>query len=532
MEDIPHIPECDMSRITQKNIALKLGISPSLVSRALSGKAGSIGGSIETTNLIIKTAKDLGYVPSAAARRMRGEGGPVIGVVIADIGDPFFAQAMSELIRQTHQRGYALAVAGFDRRVIDQRELSLLLEQDLSGLLIIGGGPIEWLGSHAGRHMTMVRIGSVQQATDIHQIGPDEAVGFLNLIRHLKSYGHQRIGFVGADHEVHRERLKLAQSLARKDGMICKRKHVAVGSDHVLKAGLDGGRKLIEQSGNDLPTAIICSSDTVAMGVMNVLVDRGIRIPGDISVTGFDDIMLSQLTSPPLTTLHQPLPDMIELALNTIISGKHMTAIAKLPLKLISRASTGSVTNHQSLPHRSSLRNRQPVHRTQTSVPAPRQVIVMGVSGCGKSSVGKKLAEKLGWKFVEGDDYHPASNVKKMSSGIPLNDDDRWPWLEVLREILTSAESRGESVVLSCSALRQVYRERLIHGLSNAHFIYLKGNRTTLLRNMKNRTGHFMKPGMLDSQLKTLEEPKNALTISCDLSVDEIVEIARKNIHE
>jgi len=155
-----------------------------------------------------------------------------------------------------------------------------------------------------------------------------------------------------------------------------------------------------------------------------------------------------------------------------------------------------------------------------------QQIIVMGVSGCGKSTIGTVLADKLGWRFLEGDEFHPAANIQKMSDGIPLTDEDRWPWLDVLNQEMVTAAKRGESVVLSCSALRQVYRDRLTNALPGARFIYLKGDREALLRNMSKRSGHFMKPGMLDSQLRTLEEPDNAMVYPCDGPIDDITEKA------
>lgn len=155
-----------------------------------------------------------------------------------------------------------------------------------------------------------------------------------------------------------------------------------------------------------------------------------------------------------------------------------------------------------------------------------QQLIVMGVSGCGKSTVGMALADKLGWRFIEGDEFHPPGNIAKMRAGTPLNDKDRWPWLDLLNQEMVNAAQRGESVVLSCSALRQVYRDRLTMALPRARFIYLKGDREVLLRNMNKRSGHFMKAGMLDSQLKTLEEPKNALVLPCDGPVDELARTA------
>jgi gluconokinase len=155
-----------------------------------------------------------------------------------------------------------------------------------------------------------------------------------------------------------------------------------------------------------------------------------------------------------------------------------------------------------------------------------KQLIVMGVSGCGKSSVGLALAKKLECRFLEGDDFHPAANIQKMGAGIPLTDEDRWPWLDLLHQEMLTAAQQGESVVLSCSALRQVYRNRLTEGLPRSRFIYLKGDRDALLRNMNKRSGHFMKAGMLDSQLNTLEEPVDALVFPCDGPIDEIAEAA------
>jgi DNA-binding LacI/PurR family transcriptional regulator len=244
-----------MARVTQKTIAAKLGLSPSLVSRALSGKAEAIGCTPETTTRIVSTARALGYVPSAAARQLRGGGGPVIGVVVSDMGDPFFAQVMTEVIRQAHARGYALAVAGLDRRMIDQRDLSLLLEQDLAGLLMIGGGSDAGLAPVRRRNLPAVRIGSILRAAPFAQVGPDEAEGFRKLVHHLATLGHQRLGFVGADQPVHRERIRLAQDIARSRGLTWNRRHVVYGPAEVLKAGLEGGRRLLDQAGAMLPSA-------------------------------------------------------------------------------------------------------------------------------------------------------------------------------------------------------------------------------------------------------------------------------------
>lgn len=135
-------------------------------------------------------------------------------------------------------------------------------------------------------------------------------------------------------------------------------------------------------------------------------------------------------------------------------------------------------------------------------------VVVMGVSGCGKSSVGQAIASFFGVPFIEGDALHPAANIAKMSSSIPLNDEDRWPWLDIVAAKLESENLVRGGAVASCSSLKKVYRDRLEAGAGvGAKFIFLNCTRETLERNQSARKGHFMPPALLDSQLKTLEPP-------------------------
>lgn len=140
-------------------------------------------------------------------------------------------------------------------------------------------------------------------------------------------------------------------------------------------------------------------------------------------------------------------------------------------------------------------------------------VILMGVSGSGKTTVGRHLAEKLKWQLLDADDFHPPANIEKMSRGIPLEDSDRWPWLDRLNEMIRSAESRGEYVLLACSALKARYRERLAHGCENVRWIYLKGDFNLIESRLKARKGHYMKAGLLQSQFTALEEPQGALVM-------------------
>lgn len=147
----------------------------------------------------------------------------------------------------------------------------------------------------------------------------------------------------------------------------------------------------------------------------------------------------------------------------------------------------------------------------------------MGVAGCGKTTVGQKVAEHVGWAFLEGDSFHSAANVAKMGSGHPLTDEDRWPWLAAMHADLGKHQKAGQSAVVACSALKASYRERLLDGLKNTHVVYLKGNFTLISQRMEARKGHYMKASMLKSQFNILEEPDDAWVVDVALPVDTLV---------
>lgn len=134
-------------------------------------------------------------------------------------------------------------------------------------------------------------------------------------------------------------------------------------------------------------------------------------------------------------------------------------------------------------------------------------VIVMGVSAVGKTVVAKALAARLGWAFLEGDSLHPPQNVAKMRAGTPLTDADRWPWLDAIAEWIGARLAEGSSAVVACSALKRSYRDRLTQGRADIRIVYLHGAHELLARRIAARKGHFMPPGLLDSQIGTLEPP-------------------------
>ena len=141
------------------------------------------------------------------------------------------------------------------------------------------------------------------------------------------------------------------------------------------------------------------------------------------------------------------------------------------------------------------------------SLDEPIVLVVMGVSGCGKSTVAALLAGELGWPFEEGDSLHPKSNIDKMAAGQALTDDDRWPWLDTVADWVDEQLDAGKSGVITCSALKRSYREVINRRGSGVHFIYLAGSRETIAARLSSRHGHFMPDSLLDSQFATLEEP-------------------------
>jgi carbohydrate kinase (thermoresistant glucokinase family) len=157
---------------------------------------------------------------------------------------------------------------------------------------------------------------------------------------------------------------------------------------------------------------------------------------------------------------------------------------------------------------------------------APAVVILMGVSGSGKSTIGTVLAGQLRWEFTDADRFHPAGNVEKMHKGIPLTDDDRWPWLDAIAAWIDETRRSGGHSVLACSALKRRYRDVLIGDRRDVRLVFLKGEEALIARRIVARHGHFMPPSLLHSQLEALEEPapdENPIVVSIEPAPDEIV---------
>ena len=152
-------------------------------------------------------------------------------------------------------------------------------------------------------------------------------------------------------------------------------------------------------------------------------------------------------------------------------------------------------------------------------------LLVMGVSGSGKNTIGEPLAKRLDWRFIDGDDYHPKENVAKMAAGIPLQDADRWPWLAKINRKLLQLEKQKHSAVVGCSALKQIYRKRLARGVRDFRTVYLKGDFKLIEKRVKARKHRYMPASLLDSQFAALEPPHDAIEV--DVALDPEACVAR-----
>ena len=157
----------------------------------------------------------------------------------------------------------------------------------------------------------------------------------------------------------------------------------------------------------------------------------------------------------------------------------------------------------------------------------PCALVMMGVSGSGKSTIADHLAKRLGWRYEDGDQFHPPGNVAKMSAGHPLTDEDRWPWLKAIADEIDRLSASGERAVIACSALKRAYRDILVHGRDDVRIVFLDGTQDLIAARLAARKGHFMPPGLLASQFRTLEPPdasERPITVSIDAPVKAIVD--------
>jgi gluconokinase len=169
-----------------------------------------------------------------------------------------------------------------------------------------------------------------------------------------------------------------------------------------------------------------------------------------------------------------------------------------------------------------------------TAKPGIKVIIVMGVSGSGKTTISQALAARTGFIEQDGDGYHPAANVEKMKAGIPLTDADRLPWLHAIADAINNYADSNTPAIIACSALKRVYRDILVHGRKDVRIVYLEGSAELIAQRLRHRSGHFMPPGLLDSQVAALEPPQpdeHILTVNIAAPVERIADTVIAALH-
>jgi len=316
--------------ISQKQIAEEIGVSIALVSRVLSGKAAEIGIAPDTIKRVLETAREMGYVPSAAALALKGKSTQTIGVVVYDFKDPFFGAIIEQLQIQAHAHGYSLILAGFLNRIPDEQDLQSLHKHALDGLMVIGTDPnAEWLGNFEA--MPVARIGHGDPGEQSVRVTVDENQAARLLIDHLITAGRKRLMYISANLPAHRIRQQALERAASACNIGLLTKQFSGWE------AFEAGAQLALLRGN--ADALICATDQVAMGALKALHADGIAAPEQIAVTGFDDIASAEQFIPGITTLRQPIEQIVQEAFRAVIDPGKPKEIA-LPGKLICRTTT------------------------------------------------------------------------------------------------------------------------------------------------------------------------------------------------
>ena len=299
---------------SQKQIAEKLGVSIALVSRVLSGKAAEIGIAPETIERVLKTAEEMGYVPSAAALALKGKATRTLGVVVYDFKDPFFGAIIEQLQIQAREHGYSLVLAGFLNRNPDEQDLQPLHKHALDGLIVIGTDPnAEWLNSF--QTLPVARVGHGGPNEQSIRVTVDENQAARLLIDHLVETGRKRLTYLSANLPAHRIRQDAFERATRSHGIeLATRLSPERGA---FAAGRQTATDLIRSHGD--MDALICATDQVAMGALNALNDAGMAVLGQIAVTGFDDIATAEQFIPAITTIRQPIEQIVKQAFNAVV---------------------------------------------------------------------------------------------------------------------------------------------------------------------------------------------------------------------
>lgn len=326
--------------MTQKEMARRLGVSQSLVSRALNGTAAGIGATPETIEKICRAAIEYNYRPSPAATALRGGSSRFFGVVVKTFDDPFFGHLIGELQALARSQHYALLLSDGEAE-----SLSALSRYLPDGLILVGSDFCPaGLKNFLATGKPVVQIGWGPKQKGIHQVAMDQAAGLSKLVDYLFSLGHRNIGWIGTTAASCRRRQTFLSNLFRERGVKINPSFFQCLELSPFEAGREGMSRFIQQQ-QRAPTAIIAAEDMIAHGILRALHETGRRAPKDISVAGIDDIPSALLSAPPLTTLRQPAQAMINEAFK-ILAGTQTEGLDEVFIvpELIIRESCGRNT--------------------------------------------------------------------------------------------------------------------------------------------------------------------------------------------
>lgn len=311
------------SRLTQKDLARKLGVSQALVSRALSGTSGQINASPATVERIRKAAAALRYSPNAAALSLKGAPTRTLSVVVKSFDDPFFGHLIGELQRLAAEKQYALLLAGWNCGEAGVADEMILRKYQPDGLIVCGSDYQPQAARFflaAGKPVVQIGLGAFTPG--LYQVAVDEAQGLGDLVSYLAGEGHGRFGFVGDGSVSHRRREKILMSILARRGLVVADRAVVTVAPGVPGGVMTAARRWSRAGRATAPTALIAADDAMAQTVLRALYEQGIRVPEAMSLAGMDDIPAARTMIPALTTVGQPVAELVGRAFALVTGGK------------------------------------------------------------------------------------------------------------------------------------------------------------------------------------------------------------------
>ncbi len=315
-------------KVTQKDIAAKLGVSTSLVSRVLSGQAHKIGVHPSKIEEILRVAKEMNYVPSPAALALRGKKSNTVGIVAYDFHSPYFSSLISELQELSHVKNYSLLLVGFLNRKPNEADLLPLYKHSVDGIIILGSyGDLSWTSAFG--EIPIARIGHGAHCNLKLSISVDEHDAMQKIFRYIsKDLKKTEVAFAMRSLQAHELRKECAKVSA--ENFKCNLKILPISnSDKDFICGSDIARELLK-SGDKLPEVIVCATDMIAMGIIKKFYENDVRVPEDVAIIGFDDIPEASNYIPSITSFRQPIKTYAKECFNAVIDEHYQTDSVKL----------------------------------------------------------------------------------------------------------------------------------------------------------------------------------------------------------